>query len=323
MSDPSRPGQPLDIVTAGDERDPWRPGRTTWALVAVLVLAAAITVPIRAHQRHVDRLRALDDAAAAAVALAPTSDPRLSGVDDTRDTVGIGLRNDSDLPVTVLGYQVLGEGYRAQKVNLSLKGNELIGFDVADTATCSTKLLNSDTMAQEMRLTVRTARGQVVTKDEPLVDTAGAALSSVARTRCALYSTLEAFIPQVLDAGTVSHRRLTTTVALHNAGRLPLTLTSVQSYPGTTVTMSRHAPLAIPYDPKALESPSGGLEVEFSVTLSDCTKALGASPTFADPNLDVPGPGSVVVHLTGATGPVVTTLQLEPDPGRLLSSACP
>jgi hypothetical protein len=319
MSDPSRPGEPLDVVGAGHERDPWRPGTRTWSLIAVLLVLAAIAVPVGLNRQHQADERALDTASVTGLALAPTGDPEARVYPD--GVVGIGVRNDTDRAVTLVGLQVLADGYRPEVVNRPLKPNELISVQLKDTATCSPSLVRQ--VPENIRFTVRSSRGRTATVIEPLVDSAGGALNQSARERCQYKGTLEAFLPSITETAQIVGRTLTVTAQLANTGRLTLAVTRLESYPGVTVTTTPRLPLVLPYAPPAANDGLTGTMVTFRLTVTDCATVTGADQALSENGDPLTTAGIVVVHLRGGDGDATTTLSLESTEQELVQAACP
>lgn len=319
MSDPSRPGEHLDVVGAGHERDPWRPGKRSWSLLAALVVLTAIVVPVGLERQHRADERALDADSVKGIALAPTGDPDAKAY--PAGVVGIGLRNDTDRAVTLVGLQVLADGYQPEVVDRPIKPNELISLQVKDTATCSPSLVRQT--PESIRFTVRSARGRTATVTEPLIDTAGSALNQTARERCGYRGTLEAFLPSLSDPAQIVGRTLTVTAQLANTGRLRLVVTRLEAYPGVTVTTTPRLPLALPYAPLAAAHGLGGTAVTFRLTIPDCANVTGADQALSENGDPLTTAGTVVVHLSGGDGEATTTLPLESVEQELVQAACP
>jgi hypothetical protein len=319
MTDPTRPAEPVDVMVAGDDRDPWRPGKRTWILLAVLVVLAAIAVPVGLDRQHQADERALDSAAAKDVALAPTADP-VVGAEPVPNVIGIGLRNDTDQNVTLVGYHVQGAGYTAQQVDLPILPYEIVHLGVPDTATCAVTVLTKE--PPSIRLRVRTSRGQVVTLTADLVDAAGSALALGAQQRCGLRKPLDAFISQIIETSTIKGRTLTVTTIVANTGRLPLRIASLESFPGVTVTTSRPLPLALPYTLLDSSHPLTGTPLTFRLTVTDCAQATSPAQLNTDSGETITTAGAVQVHLDGALGPVTTSLYLENTDRELAKTVC-
>jgi hypothetical protein len=320
VSDPSRPGQPRDVVTAGDERDPWHPGKRTWSLLAVLVVLAAIAVPLGVDRQHRAKEQGLDAAAAKAVALGPTNDPR-SDHTPVEGRVGIGLRNDADRTVTLVSYQVLAEGYTSQQLDLPITSYATAGLDVPDTATCGPSMLRQE--PQQVRLTVRTSRGTIVQRTESLVDGAGHALAQHAQQRCGYLGTSDATVGQSNGDAHIIGRTLTASLRFANKGRLPLRISGIQTHAGTSLTVTPRLPITLPYEPHALEEGLAGRLFTFHLTVTDCALAGGPSDLTASNGELLAAPGLVAIRFTGGSGPYTSLFPLDSADHPLLGRACP
>ncbi|MCU1593850.1 MAG: hypothetical protein JWO12_1242 [Frankiales bacterium] len=274
ITDPNRPGELVDVLGSGNERDSWRPGRRTWSLVGVVVLVAAIVVPIDLVRQHDADERARDKAVLAQVRFGVTTDGIQyppSG-DMPAGTVFEGVRNDSAVPLTVTSFHVLAPGYAAQRLNTELGPYQLVTLPIRDTATCSPAVL---TVPQTVRVTVRTARHQTVVRDLPLYLDGGAELAQAAQERCRYLKPQGALITSITS--TTQHGRvLDVSVNLANAGLLPLRVTAVTSSGIFQLTSTAPFPLDLPSEPRT-DHARTGVEVHLRMTLEDCGFALPTS----------------------------------------------
>ena len=69
LSDPNNPGEPVDVMVSGDEREPWKPGRRTWSVLGVLALIAAMVVLVSLVVQHRDEQASKDAATLSQFAL--------------------------------------------------------------------------------------------------------------------------------------------------------------------------------------------------------------------------------------------------------------
>jgi hypothetical protein len=298
----------------GSERDPWRPGRRSWAALLVLVVLIVAGVPIVRAKQHRDELKALDAAAVRDVQLGPTADPRTEylGPDGT---VGIGLRNDSEQALILVGYQVRAPGFVAQKTKLRIKPDSIIGLDVPDTATCSPTLITK-VAPLPIALTVRTSRGQLVTTTANLLEAVSPSLQQHAQQRCGFVNTVQALYVQTAVGPDLSSRTLTAALKVANLGRLPLTITAISASPGVEITTFPDLPLSLTYEPNDGQHSVTGLPLRLRLRITDCAVAR-SSPQGVEPRLL----GEVTLKAVGATGAEELSYPLDPD-GTFLRTAC-
>ena len=218
ISDPTRPGEPVDVMVSGDEKEPWRPTRRHWTALAVLVLlAVAAVVPDRVvSARAADRRAEL--AAVDGVELTLSAD----GSQPAPDAVRLLVQNTGPSDVRLLEVQV--DGYPTQRTDVLVPRAGADTVDLKDTVTCTEKVLLTGDQ-NRVRLRLRTPGGTVVTRRLDLTGDAWLPLAALAQKRCGYLSPGEAL--KITAAGQVVGRALDLRVTVRNTGRVPLRLDGV------------------------------------------------------------------------------------------------
>lgn len=248
ISDPARPGTPGDVLSAGSERDPWRPRRghvRAGALVLALVAAAVVPGKVVAARAQ-DRRAATAAADAVLLAVAPGA-PEL---------LGVVLENDGPTGVRLVDVRVQAPGYRRVAAHGALAAHSTVTVALRDTRTCGEQLL-TDGGPGSLEVRARTAAGRLLTRTVVLSPDAWTDLVDAAQRRCGYQSPERALTTSV----TVQKqgRRLLVRLQLHNRDRVPLLLQSVVDPVGSTVTVVGGAglPVTVP----------AGQDRELTVTL--------------------------------------------------------
>ncbi len=134
---------------------------------------------------------------------------------------------------------------------------------------------------------------------------------------------MDAFNVSLVELGHIQGRTLTASVQLANNGRPALTVLSVETYPGVTVTTTPRLPLALPYEPLNAHKRVPGTAVTFRLTITSCPAVTGADQPVDANGEPLTTAGMVVFHLRGADGEATTTLQLENSDQELVTTVCP
>lgn len=277
VTDPNRPGELVDVMASGNDRDPWKPGRRTWSVVGVLVLLAAVVVPVSLVRQHDADEHAKNKALLAQVTFAVTTNGIQPPADVPEGTVFEGVRNDSAVPLTVTAFHVLAPGYEEQELHAELGPYQLLTLPIRDTATCSPAVL---TVPQTVRVTVMTSRKQAVVRDLPLYLDGGAELAQAAQHRCRYLTPGDALTTSVVRSqqhGLV----LDLDVNLANAGLLPLRVDDLTSSGIFQLTSTGRFPLDLPSEPRT-DHERKGVELHVRMSIDQCGFAV---PTVDDGTL--------------------------------------
>ena len=236
ISDPTRPGEPVDVMESGSEKEPWRPTRKHWTALGVLVLLAlAAVVPDKVvAARAADRRAEL----AAVEGVRLSFSPGAEGAQD--EHVQAVLSNDGPDPVTLVQVQV--DGYQPIRLDKKLKLSSGTTLDLADTAACSERLLapGSETRAA---VRVRTAGGTVVTRRVPVQSEIWLPLNLLAQRRCGFPS-----VSDTLRLTAVGHPNgggYEVRITARNTGRLPIEFGYVDAGAGFDANVQGDQPVRI------------------------------------------------------------------------------
>lgn len=269
ISDPTRPGEPVDVMVSGTEKEPWKPTRRHWTAVAVLaLLAVAAVVPDKVvSARAADRRAEL--AAVEAVRISVGS----GAPADTADSLRMTVSNDGPAPVTLLEVQV--DGYQPVRLSKQIKSVSGEAVDLKDTAACTERLLTpgSETRA---RVRVRTAGGSDVVRRVAVPGDVWLPLNALAQKRCGYLQAAEALV--VSGSGSAKGKAFELRVTARNRGKLPLQIGYVDVGPGLVVD-------------QVLEDtqvpPGGTRRLVYSVRVQSCADARSLGVNGDGPQVTV------------------------------------
>jgi hypothetical protein len=268
--DPNLSGGP-DLITSGDERDPWRPTRRQRRIALVALAVVAVVTGATGIVGNVRAARSADQAAVASLHLAAVDGP-----DDLepQGSVLVLVRNDGPHQVRLLSARLLAPGYAEQQLHEVIGPIGAVLIQLPDTAVCGPALLREP--AELIRLRLRTYRGQVITRDVRLGPGAHRAVNHAARERCGYLPADEAFgfgVQSVERRG----KQVVIRALVHDDSVLPLVLMRLAPAPGLEIEVWPRLPLQLPVQTSA-QRITHFVELTLRVTVSGCPSF------FSDPS---------------------------------------
>lgn len=270
ITDPNSPGDLVDVLGGGVERDAWRPSRRLLAVSAVVVLVvAAVAVPVVVlHQRALDR--AADRASLAQLDV--TFDDTAGGEDGDPHSTSptLPLSNNGPETVRVVGVRVDREGYTHQSVDLTIPAHHQATVPVAIEKDCPDRLPNEGPGGVLLELV--STRGVKTTVRVPTRTSVWATTYERAvQITCSLYGPDESVLVELAQL-LQEKRSLRIVVDLRNRAKGERQLDELRAPTGMIVTTDQKLPLAVPHD--------GGAPLELTVrlTVSDCVRARALFP---------------------------------------------
>ena len=222
--DPHAPAGDPDVLGTDETRLPPPYQRLFVAMTAAIVLLLVGAVQ---EVRSIHRDHRLDQAAISGVALVATLPHRIA----TNDT--LELENDGTGPVTVLSAAFVGADFDTQRLHVTISPDGVAGVSPPGIKGCSPSLYF--TGPDRLRVTVRTGRGDVVTRELELDGDLADQLRNQARWTCGLLLPSEALATQLVSMRRVG-RDVEVTYHLTNNGRFRVTVESVEAPAGLTAT---------------------------------------------------------------------------------------
>ena len=265
------------MLSAGDERPPWRASRRhVLAALAALLLAACAAGGV-GWRRHQAQERRLDRAAVAALSLIVVDDP-LGFIDDG-DDVAVELRNDGRQPVRIRSARVDFPGYRQIPLSAALTPYAATRLRIASTPSCGPAVV---TMGQlDLLVGVVTVRGTARQLRLPLLaGSTGLFVRSRAREVCAMMPTAQAVTVSAALARS-SSREAVLDLTLENLSVLPVTLQAIGAGPGLQVTAESRLPVALPAR-TAPRTRASLVSVLVRVTPTNCPIVVGRTRLTAE-----------------------------------------
>jgi hypothetical protein len=269
---PHAPAGHGEVLVSGDDKDPWRPSR---AQVMVALTVASIGLVVAGVTVAVNKVRTehrLDREALAALQL--VADQGFETAEGRGpDTVEVALRNESPHAVRLLSARLDADGFGALPLDSELAAGESVVLAFPNRIACSRSVLTDPADAVVVRL--RTHRGQVVTRREPLSPTAFMEVNRPAQERCGYLPADEAFgflVGSIRYVGDQVVARL----QLYNNSLLPLALARLREAPGLSLELSRPLPLALPPqdEPQAI---TRLVDLELRLRMVSCSSFLEAA----------------------------------------------
>ncbi len=276
ITDPNNPGDVVDVLGSGTEREPWRPSARALKVTAVVVVVLlVIGLPVaflqhRSGEQQADRR----SVAQLALTVPDAGEAAFTGFDPANgsDPV-IALHNAGPAGGHVVGARVDREGYAKQRVEVNIAAGKDGPIPVPLEKTCPSALPHSGPGG--VLLDLVTTRGVRTTLRVRTLDSQFAQdYLDAQRVTCGLYS-LEESVESDLVSVTVGTGKLVVSLDLANLAKAPRTLTALTPPDGfalgTDVTL-----------PTKLPSANGvPLGVVVTLRVTDCAKAIAA------PSLDV------------------------------------
>jgi hypothetical protein len=232
---PNAPLGTADLLDNG--RDPWRASPRQKVAVLLTAVIVAVVSGAVAEIRHVHHEQALDAAAMRDVAFA--TDPSLA--DGGFDNIVVTLVNEGQLPVHVLGVTLVGDGYQERTVDVELASYANAAVPLSSAKNCRVSMMSTD--PQQVRVRVRTGRGDVVTRTVPLPTELTRQVGYAERNRCGYLRPGDALINEVVSTK-ARGRDVVVTMKLYNQSVFPLTITKLDAFPGLSASM--RLPVTVP-----------------------------------------------------------------------------
>jgi hypothetical protein len=205
----------------------WRPSAYQSFVALLTALIVALVVVGVQRVRHVHHEAALDAAARDGVELEVVPD------DESDSDEGFKLLSTSTGTVTVLSVGFVGDGYREQRQHVTISPQSFGSVEPSSEKNCTTSLFA--TGPTEVRVTVRTSRGDVVTRTLPLTGTVTQQVQSAERWRCGYLLPTEAVYAHVVSARR-DGRDVLADFSVIGSGRFPVTILSITPPDGLAAT---------------------------------------------------------------------------------------
>ena len=250
ISDPARPGAPLQAVPA-DRGAPWRPSRTLLLGTLAAVLVVLGTTGAVSNHRQRAHERALDRAAVAALSLALV-DPA-HDLERREGQVNVAVRNDSGQDVRDVRARVDDLGYRWQRVDLPLVPGAEADLVLSSTPVCRPELAEHG--PARLLLEVRTSRGTVAPVEVRILEGAyGSHVWLVARAQCGIAPLFQSLSAALVPTGRTSPTSVLVDTALRDESVLPFEVTGVAGPDGFSASTTDRLPLAVPARPSGQDA---------------------------------------------------------------------
>ena len=205
----------------------WRPSAYQKGLALLTAAIVALLVTGVQRVRHVHHESALDAAARAGVAL--------EVVADQNGDEAFQLYSTSSGSVTVLSVTLVGDGYREQREDVTIAPRGYGSVSASQAKNCTTSLFDSG--PTEVRVKLRTSRGDVLTRTVPLAGDVAQAVQAAERWKCDYLTPGESTGAQVVSARREG-RDVVTVWAVQSFGKFPVTILDVTAPDGMTATAS-------------------------------------------------------------------------------------
>lgn len=317
---PNAPTGTADLLDSGSDR--WRPTGRQKLLVAMAALIVALIAAGVAEIQHVHHERALDAAAIKDVSLAVHTPADYYGDDQ------LLLLNGGTLPVRVVSVALVGDGYAERQQDVAVTSGTNGQVQLSTSKNCRVAMYTEQ--AEQVRVRVRTARGDLVSRVLPLPSDLADGIGRTERDRCGFLRPGEALGSNVVSTERRG-RDVVVTLDVHNAGRESLTITRLDSSPGLAASV--HLPVALPA--RAFwTGQSRSTRLVITLRITDCVAYAGAG---TNPEFDSGFMGEQLVAslrnnytagqaplwLTGFVGDYGPGDPPAPDIASLLRDTCP
>jgi hypothetical protein len=241
------------------------------ALLTAAIVALLVTGVQRVrHVRHED---ALDAAARDGVSL------EVRGGEE-RSELQLLSRSSGD--VTVLSVGFVGDGYRERRQEVRISPQSFAMVTTPDAKNCRTSLFDSG--PKQVRVTVRTSRGDVVTRTLRLGESVSTQVQAAERYKCQYLLPEEAVGADVLSSRREG-RDVVVVWRVLNFGRFPVTVVGINPPAGLAATTS----LPVTLDRAAFfTGHSKPVTVTVRLRVTDCAAFAAGFVTFPD-DIEVPG----------------------------------
>lgn len=229
ITDPSRPGEPTDVLGSSDDRAPWRPSVSAWATAVLVLLTVPAVLALKERgDRRTASLRALESVSIVAG-------------DEDFNGAPFQFRNAGADPVTVIAGRFDRDGAQSVDFDATVKPGDTTTLLLPTPTDCPPVVPQNGPSG--VLLTVRTEAGtRQVRVDIRDSVTSLAALQDV-KERCSLYEPYESLRTTSLSLSR-DGAAVTVEVEVRNEARLPRTVLDLRAPEGFAVE-ARDLPLTV------------------------------------------------------------------------------